>query len=148
MTWFKRMRSRAALDRIAEEKLYEAAYREVDSGQRRAGLWAKALAKSAGSDEKAKSLYIEFLVQKYRDESHLQEEIMKEAFEEHLRQKRQAETESARAEASSQSGSIPRDNTTEKDKEMWEPAVSGDAVFWVVIGFIGVIIVLAIAFSQ
>ena len=147
MTWFKRIKSRAALDRIAEEKLYEAAYREVDSGQRRAGLWAKALAKSAGSDEKARSLYIEFLVQKYRDESHLQDEIMREAFEEHLRQKRQAETESSRAKGSSQSGSIPRDSTSE-NKEMWEPAVSGDAVFWVVLGFIGLIIVLSIAFSQ
>jgi len=53
--------------RILEEELYAEVLREIESGIRRDGLWAKAFAKS-GSEERAKALYIEFRVQSLRDE--------------------------------------------------------------------------------
>ena len=44
--------------------------------------------------------------------------------------------------------SLEIDNGKEDDKEMWEPAVSSRAVFWVVLGFIAVTIALAMVFPQ
>lgn len=98
MNWFNQWKSRAALDRIAEEKLYEAAYRELDSGHRRAGLWAKAVAKSEGSKEKTRSLYIQLLIQRYKDDSHLQAEIMREALNEHMKHQPQTQARDAKPE--------------------------------------------------
>jgi len=53
MGWLNQFKSNAALDRAAEEALYELAYKEVDSGQRRPGLWAKAIAKASVPRQKS-----------------------------------------------------------------------------------------------
>ena len=58
-----------SVDRLLEEKLYEQVAQELNDGKRREGIWAKAIANSNGSDDKAKSLYIKYHVQAIKDES-------------------------------------------------------------------------------
>ena len=71
MSFFSKFKSQKAVDRINEEKIYEAIVKELQQGIRREGLWAKALAKSEGNESKAKSLYIEFRAQSITDEIEL-----------------------------------------------------------------------------
>lgn len=68
---FDSIRKRSAAARIIEEQLYEQVVNELATGQRRNGLWAKAIANSNGQDEKAKALYIQYRVQSLRDEYEL-----------------------------------------------------------------------------
>lgn len=58
----------SASDRLFEEQLYEQVSHEIQRGELKPGLWAKALAKSSGNNEAAKSHYIEFRVQAIKDE--------------------------------------------------------------------------------
>lgn len=51
-----------------DEELYARALQEAEGGTRRDGLWGEALAKSGGDVARAKSLYIEYLVQTMRVE--------------------------------------------------------------------------------
>lgn len=67
-----------ATSRLAEEKLYEYVALELERGERRSGLWAKALANSDGSDAKATGLYIKYRVQSLIDEATLIENFKKE----------------------------------------------------------------------
>ena len=63
-----RLRLSSAAARLVEEELYEQVVRELSEGQRRDGLWAKAIAHSDGSEDRAKALYIKYRVQSLRDE--------------------------------------------------------------------------------
>jgi hypothetical protein len=117
MSWFSRFKSKAALDRAAEEELYAAAYEEVDSGQRRTGLWAKAVAKSGGIEERTKSIYIELLVQKYKDELHLEEEKRREALREFIRQQQQAAEREAGERDKKQNESIHSQNSSPESQQ-------------------------------
>lgn len=65
---FDKFRRRSASVRLIEEQLYEQVVLELSKGQKRAGLWAKALANCDGVEEKAKSLYIQYRVQSIKDE--------------------------------------------------------------------------------
>jgi hypothetical protein len=65
---FDKFRRRSASARLIEEQLYEQVVLELSNGQKRAGLWAKALANCDGLEEKAKSLYIQYRVQSIKDE--------------------------------------------------------------------------------
>jgi hypothetical protein len=51
-----------------DEGVYEAAMKEVDGGDRRAGVWAKAFAESDGDEAKAKAKYIQYRVQQIKTE--------------------------------------------------------------------------------
>ncbi|MDC0404224.1 hypothetical protein OAM26_04245 [Porticoccaceae bacterium] len=68
---FEKFRRTSAAARLLEEQLYEQVAMELSQGQRRNGLWAKAIASSDGSEEKAKSLYIEYRVQSIKDEAEI-----------------------------------------------------------------------------
>lgn len=68
---FEKFRRTSAAARLLEEQLYEQVVMELSQGQRRNGLWAKAIASSDGSEEKAKSLYIEYRVQSIKDEAEI-----------------------------------------------------------------------------
>ncbi|MEH6628772.1 MAG: hypothetical protein V7739_20210 [Motiliproteus sp.] len=68
---FKRFKFNSAMSRLGEERLYEIVMDELSSGNMRKGLWAKALAKSNGNHEQAKSKYIEFRVESLKDEAHV-----------------------------------------------------------------------------
>jgi hypothetical protein len=65
---FFHLKTEAIRSRIAEEELYALVLREIESGVRRDGLWAKALANADGNEEKAKGLYIEYRAQSLLDE--------------------------------------------------------------------------------
>ncbi len=65
---FDKIQKDAVAARILEESLYEQVVVELSQGQRRDGLWAKALAYSDGEEVKAKSLYIKYRVQSLIDE--------------------------------------------------------------------------------
>ena len=45
---------------MIEEEFYELAYEEIESGNLKKGLWAKAFSKSDGDENKAKALYIKY----------------------------------------------------------------------------------------
>jgi hypothetical protein len=80
---FKKLKRASAAHRLLEEQLYKQVVQELAQGQRRDGLWGKALANSNGSKEKAEALYIQYRVQSIKDEI----EISKALEEESVRQK-------------------------------------------------------------
>ncbi len=71
MSFWKKVKRTAIVDRLVEEKLYEQVLREVESGVRRDGLWAKAFQKSHGDEQKAKALYFEYRLQSIKDEAEI-----------------------------------------------------------------------------
>ena len=68
MNWLKKIKTHAISCRFFDEQIYAQVLSEIENGQRRDGLWAKALAHSDGSNEKAKSLYIKYRVKSIKDE--------------------------------------------------------------------------------
>jgi len=52
---------------IDEEKFYELAYDEIESGDLKKGLWAKAFSEAEGDDKKAKALYIKYRFDQKKD---------------------------------------------------------------------------------
>ena len=59
-----------------EEQIYAQVYEEISKGEKREGLWAKALAGSEGGGEaKAKSLYIKYRAQSIKDEANVAEAV-------------------------------------------------------------------------
>jgi hypothetical protein len=75
---FDKFRRRSAASRLLEEQLYEQVVLELSNGQKRAGLWAKALANGDGIEEKAKSLYLQYRVQSIKDEMEIAAAIAEE----------------------------------------------------------------------
>jgi hypothetical protein len=74
------------LDNVTEEDHWATAMAEVESGQRRPGVWGKAFAESDGDETKAKVVYLKARVQqltdavralKAKEEAEKQEEILK-----------------------------------------------------------------------
>lgn len=68
MSIFDDIRTKGATYRLTEEALYAEALREIESGQRRDGIWAKALAESDMDQGKAGAKYIKLRVQSLKDE--------------------------------------------------------------------------------
>ena len=66
---FGNLRKRIATNRLVEEKVYQQVLHEIEAGQVREGLWAKALSNSNGKKKKAKSLYISYRVQSLIDQA-------------------------------------------------------------------------------
>lgn len=62
------IRLRGASARITEEMLFAEALREIESGHRRDGLWAKALADCQMQTQQAQARYLKLRVQSLRDE--------------------------------------------------------------------------------
>jgi hypothetical protein len=68
MTIFDEVRAKGAKFRLTEELLYAEVMREMESGLRRDGLWAKALTESNFNESEAKAKYIKLRIQSLRDE--------------------------------------------------------------------------------
>jgi hypothetical protein len=68
ITVFKQRRINSAVTRLFEEKLYELTLSEIESGNVRQGLWARALAESRGNHSEAQSTYLKLRVQSLKDE--------------------------------------------------------------------------------
>jgi len=65
---FDDIKAKGAAYRLTEEALYAEALREIESGQRLDGTWAKAMAESDMDAGKAGAKYIKMRVQSLRDE--------------------------------------------------------------------------------
>lgn len=76
---FEKFRRKSAAARLQEEQLYEQVIQELSRGEKRAGLWAKALANCDGSEQRAESLYIRYRVQSIKDDIEIMEGISEEA---------------------------------------------------------------------
>ncbi len=72
MRFFTRDKTKQAGARLAEESLYAAALREIQSGLRRDGIWARALSECSMDQAQAAARYIELRVQAMKDEEVLQ----------------------------------------------------------------------------
>ena len=81
MSFWKKTKQTAIVNRLVEEKIYEQVLREIESGLRRDGLWAKALQKGRGNEQEAKALYIEYRVQSIKDESEIAKVLSEESKE-------------------------------------------------------------------
>jgi hypothetical protein len=79
VAFFDNLRLRSAANRLLEERLYEQVVGELANGVRRDGLWAKAIALSDGSTERAKALYIQFRVQSLKDEQEIARNVAEQA---------------------------------------------------------------------
>jgi hypothetical protein len=71
MGLFDEIKAAGASYRLTEEVLFAEVLREVESGIRRDGLWAKALADADGDEVKAKGRYLKLRVQSLKDEANL-----------------------------------------------------------------------------
>ena len=105
----------SATDRLiskeVEHKLYEKASIDIENNDIDKGVWTKAFSKAGGDEVKQKAIYIELMVEHYRDEIRAGEEIAKvlateaekakerQRQEEILRQERAEEERKAREEA-------------------------------------------------
>jgi hypothetical protein len=78
------LKKQDARTRISEERLYEEVSTEVEKGEIKKGLWAKALIDSKNDEAKAKGLYIKYRIQNIADEKEITEkEILRnKTFEE------------------------------------------------------------------
>lgn len=75
---FEKFKLGRALDRLVEEKLFELAFDEIEEGNIRRGIWAKAIANSDGNDGKTRSLYVQMRVDAMKDEARVVNAIIKE----------------------------------------------------------------------
>ena len=71
----------SATDRLiskeVEHKLYEKASIDIENNDIDKGVWTKAFSKAGGDEVKQKAIYIELMVEHYRDEIRAGEEIAK-----------------------------------------------------------------------
>ena len=65
---FDKVKKTTIESRRYEEKLYEVALEEVEAGERKKGLYSKALAKADGDKEKADGIYLKLRVQAIMDD--------------------------------------------------------------------------------
>jgi hypothetical protein len=75
MSLWEKLKRPSAVERVAEERIYELVMREIESGQRRDGLWLKAVENSGGDEKRAKILYIKYRVQSMKDEIEISQSI-------------------------------------------------------------------------
>ena len=68
MKLFNKRSNDGATHRLMEESLYADALREIETGIRRDGIWAKALVDSNMDQSKAAAIYIKMRVQSMKDE--------------------------------------------------------------------------------
>ena len=93
-------KAKVAEARLVDEALYAIALREIESGHRRDGLWARSLSECSMNQKEAAARYIQFRVQALKDEhTLLAEEGAKEKLRESRRQIEHEQTRIAAAEA-------------------------------------------------
>ena len=65
------------LSKEVEHQLYEKAATDIENNDIDKGVWTKAFSKAGGDEVKQKAIYIELMVEHYRDEIRAGEEIAK-----------------------------------------------------------------------
>ena len=68
------IKNRAVLDRLVDEELHAQAVWEIQAGNRREGLWAKAIAQAGSDESQVRVAYLRLLVQRLRDEWYMAEQ--------------------------------------------------------------------------
>ena len=81
---FDYFKKRAITTRADDELLYEYVLKELESGQKSKGLWAKAYANSDGNNAKIEPLYLQYRVQAIKDAFSMLEITYKEYTREKL----------------------------------------------------------------
>lgn len=71
MSIWKNIQDKAVLDRLGEEAIYEAALEEFETGERRRGLWAKAIVQAEGDQVRTEAVYLKLLVAALKDELYI-----------------------------------------------------------------------------
>ena len=140
----------SATDRLiskeVEHKLYEKASIDIENNDIDKGVWTKAFSKAGGDEVKQKAIYIELMVEHYRDEIRAGEEIAKvlateaekakerQRQEEILRQERAEEERKAREEA----------ERIRIRAEQWDSDTESSTEENIIIGFIVIIIIMTL----
>ena len=96
MSFFSSAKAKLAASKLAEQQLYAQAAEEVASGQIRQGLWAKAIAETAGDEAAAKAHYLKLRVEIMQAEAEVTDYARKQAAREADQAAREANKESAR----------------------------------------------------
>ena len=114
----------SATDRLlseeAENSLYEKAANDIENEVIEKGIWTKAFAKANGDEVKQKAIYIELIVQHYKNQIEAGEELANIlATEEEKRKKREAKEAARAAEYARKNPPMDKDKAEEirKDKE-------------------------------
>lgn len=71
MGLWKEARDRIVAGRLIDEEIHAFAYKEIDSGVRRDGLWAKALIQGGSDPNRTKLAYLNLLVRHLKDEHYV-----------------------------------------------------------------------------
>lgn len=100
------------ISREAEYKLYEQVARDIAEGEKDEGVWTLAFAKSEGNSQKTEALYIELMVQRYKDEMDASIELLEKSQEEAQKKK---EIEEAKKENAKR-----KEEETERERERAE----------------------------
>jgi hypothetical protein len=140
----------SATDRLiskeVEHKLYEKASIDIENNDIDKGVWTKAFSKAGGDEVKQKAIYIELMVEHYRDEIRAGEEIAKvlateaekakerQRQEEILRQERAEEERKAREEA----------ERIRIRAEQWDADTESSTEENIINGFIVIIIIMTL----
>ena len=114
----------SATDRLlseeAENSLYEKAANDIENEVIEKGIWTKAFAKANGDEVKQKAIYIELIVQHYKNQIEAGEELANIlATDEEKRKKREAKEAARAAEYARKNPPMDKDKAEEirKDKE-------------------------------
>lgn len=147
---FKKLRVQAAMRRLFEEQVYEIVLAEINRGERRDGIYAKALIDSEGDKNKARSLYI-----KYRAEALKDEVLIKTTVEDWLRDKESVrlndeayptyENTKNTSDFPNETSSIDHDNDFKGG--VWEKLNIFGKLFFIIVG-VFVIAVFALALAE
>jgi hypothetical protein len=113
---FEYFKRRSAAARLSEEQTYEQVVFELQNGQRRSGLWAKAVAHSNGEEAKAKAMYIHYRMQSIKDEIEISKAFDEEAENLESQEKQASHTEEAEP--------IPHNPTL--DEELFGAVIAGE----------------------
>lgn len=131
----------SAEERLAEEALYAHVAAEISAGVRRDGLWAKAIADSAGSKEAAQAAYIRLRVQSLIDEARVAAgaelraaEIQAEAARQHEKDAINRRVEEIRAKADAE-----RQESVRRLTDFSGKFIFGVLAFFMAAGLLGTI---------
>jgi hypothetical protein len=103
---FDDIKAKGAAYRLTEEALYAEALREIESGQRRDGIWAKAMAESDMDQGKAGAKYIKLRVRSLKDEVTLFVAAMDKAANQRLAAATQSQEATPKFESKNPLGSV------------------------------------------
>ena len=147
----------SATDRLiskeVEHKLYEKASIDIENNDIDKGVWTKAFSKAGGDEVKQKAIYIELMVEHYRDEIRAGEEIAKVlATQVDKEKERQRQEEILRQERAEEAERIRiRDEQWARDAPQREIQDAKDAkVAWIILGsiFFTLVVVTIVVGSQ